>query len=153
MIGAGNGKKVGGILCESIVQGERWAGIVGIGINVNTRVEELPPEVRGKATSLSVEGGKPRDTREVEAGVLQALGRMLELIEREGIALAVARARTLDALRGKEVELRDGARVVKGTGAGIGDAGDLLIQTDKGIVGCMIGTLQSVGGEALRPPR
>ncbi len=40
------GKKVGGILCEAVAMGEqKWAGIVGIGINVRAKVDDFPQRI------------------------------------------------------------------------------------------------------------
>ena len=55
-------KKVGGILCESLAQGARWTAVIGIGINVNTEVQALPPEIQSRATSLAG-AGRPHPKR------------------------------------------------------------------------------------------
>lgn len=53
-----NGKKVGGILCESRISGGVIKSLViGIGLNVNENITELPEELRTKATSLMIESG------------------------------------------------------------------------------------------------
>ena len=54
-----NGKKVVGILTELSVDAGgkvKWI-VVGIGVNVNTHLDELPEEVRDTATSLAIERG------------------------------------------------------------------------------------------------
>lgn len=63
------GKKVGGILCESIVQQTRRGIVCGIGLNINMPLEILN-QIDRPATSLFVEGG---DVLEVEE--------MLELLQ------------------------------------------------------------------------
>lgn len=51
-------KKVGGILCESRISGGVIKSLViGIGLNVNENITELPEELRTKATSLMIESG------------------------------------------------------------------------------------------------
>lgn len=50
-----DGKKVCGILCESVVANERRRVIVGIGVNLNTPEEAFPKEIRGIATSLNAD--------------------------------------------------------------------------------------------------
>lgn len=64
-------RKVGGILVERVEDGERAAAVVGIGLNVSMRREELPV---GEATSLAVEGG-PTDRSVVLAVLLRHLAR------------------------------------------------------------------------------
>ncbi|HUO10844.1 MAG TPA: biotin--[acetyl-CoA-carboxylase] ligase [Phycisphaerae bacterium] len=144
------GKKVAGILCESIVQGDRWAGIVGIGVNVNTRVEELPAELRGKASSLAEADGAEKDLRAMERALLEAISEVLAMLDRSGFGEVVRRAREMDALRGQRVEFQDGERFVSGVAAGIGDLGEMLIRTDKGIEAFVTGSVIAVGGERLR---
>jgi BirA family biotin operon repressor/biotin-[acetyl-CoA-carboxylase] ligase len=57
-----NDRKIAGILVESDVNGEVIErALVGIGVNVNFRLEHLPTELRCKATSILEEYGKPMD--------------------------------------------------------------------------------------------
>ncbi|MHB8770592.1 MAG: biotin--[acetyl-CoA-carboxylase] ligase [Syntrophales bacterium] len=53
------GKKAAGILMEMRLAGERISHVViGLGVNVNTPAEEMPPEIRPIATSLCVATGR-----------------------------------------------------------------------------------------------
>jgi len=53
-----NGKKAGGILCESRLSGESIQSmVVGAGLNVNETGNDLPDEIKSTATSLSIETG------------------------------------------------------------------------------------------------
>lgn len=52
-----NGKKVGGILCETILEHGKRGIVCGIGLNVNMPLEILN-QIDRPATSLLVEGGK-----------------------------------------------------------------------------------------------
>jgi len=144
------GRKVGGILCESVVQGKRWAGIIGVGLNINTRLEELPAEVQRRATSLLAHDGQRRDAGKIELIFLEELAETLRKVAAEGLERLVRRVRQLDTLEGKAVEFQDGERRVFGVAAGIGDSGELLIRTDKGIEAFVTGSVIAVGGERLR---
>ena len=67
-------RKVGGVLCESSGLGTpRAALVVGVGLNVNTRAEDFPEDLRGMATSLAVETGRRFDRVELLAGLLHEL--------------------------------------------------------------------------------
>ena len=69
-----NGKKVGGILCESKISGGEIKSIViGIGLNVNEEVTDLPVELRNKATSLQIENGKRYQLEILLANILNQL--------------------------------------------------------------------------------
>jgi BirA family biotin operon repressor/biotin-[acetyl-CoA-carboxylase] ligase len=53
------GKKAGGILCESKINGGVIKSmVIGIGLNVNDKTEEFPEVLRKNATSLMIENGK-----------------------------------------------------------------------------------------------
>jgi BirA family transcriptional regulator, biotin operon repressor / biotin---[acetyl-CoA-carboxylase] ligase len=112
------GRKLAGILVEARPAGG-WA-VVGIGLNVSTTGDELPPELRGTATSL-------RAAASVE-DVLAALLNMLErwLIAPPAEVLSELRAR--DALRGKQLRWEGGS----GVAAGIDDSGALIVETTAG---------------------
>jgi BirA family biotin operon repressor/biotin-[acetyl-CoA-carboxylase] ligase len=57
-----NGRKIAGILIESDVNGEIIEkSLIGIGVNVNFKLEHLPIELRDKATTILEECGKPTD--------------------------------------------------------------------------------------------
>ncbi len=119
LVGTPAVRKVAGILAEGRPQ-ESWA-VLGVGLNVAVRPEDLPPELRERAGSLE------RDPAELEA----VLGELLAALERwttasEADVLEAVRAR--DALRGRTVRWTDG----EGIGAGIDDAGRLLVDRPDG---------------------
>lgn len=120
------GRKVAGILVEGRPQ-ERWA-VIGIGINVALRLEDLPPQLRRTATSMELE---PAAIPQVLAYLAGALDRWL---------VAPARA-VLDAFKIRDTlvarEIRwlrsgtdDGERI--GRWAGIDEDGRLIVQTSDG---------------------
>jgi BirA family transcriptional regulator, biotin operon repressor / biotin---[acetyl-CoA-carboxylase] ligase len=114
-----DGRKVAGILIEGRPQ-ERWS-VLGIGVNVALRLEELPAELRESAGTLGL------GTDAIEP----ALTRLLELLERwleRPAAETLAAWRSRDALLGREVRWRERS----GTGAGIDDHGRLLVSLADG---------------------
>jgi BirA family biotin operon repressor/biotin-[acetyl-CoA-carboxylase] ligase len=69
---AGDGRKLAGVLAESIASpGGPGAVVVGVGLNVSTRRDELPDT----GTSLSLVTGAPVDRGPVLLGYLRALER------------------------------------------------------------------------------
>jgi BirA family transcriptional regulator, biotin operon repressor / biotin---[acetyl-CoA-carboxylase] ligase len=65
------GRKLAGVLAEA----REGRVVLGIGINVNVRAEELPHEVETPATSLLVETGHELDRAELLAELLESLER------------------------------------------------------------------------------
>jgi BirA family transcriptional regulator, biotin operon repressor / biotin---[acetyl-CoA-carboxylase] ligase len=114
-----DGRKVAGILAEARVQAG-WA-VLGIGVNVAVDLAALPDELHETAGTL---GRHPEELEDVLAKLLRALER--RLAEPAAASLDALRAR--DALRGREVEWDDG----EGVGAGIDDAGSLLVRLRDG---------------------
>jgi BirA family biotin operon repressor/biotin-[acetyl-CoA-carboxylase] ligase len=114
-------RKVAGILLEGRPQ-EGWA-VIGIGLNVRTL--EFPPELQDIATSLALAG--------VETTVAAARDALLAELDRwtEAPAADVLAAwRARDALRGSPVSWSGGS----GLAAGITDTGSLIVETADGEV-------------------
>jgi BirA family biotin operon repressor/biotin-[acetyl-CoA-carboxylase] ligase len=109
------GRKVAGILAEGRPQ-EGWA-VLGIGVNVAIRVEDLPAELHATASTL---GRDPADVEPFLADVLAALERTLSLAPAD--VLDAWRAR--DALTGREISWSGG----RGTAAGIDGDGRLVVE-------------------------
>jgi BirA family biotin operon repressor/biotin-[acetyl-CoA-carboxylase] ligase len=116
-----DGRKLAGILVEARPQ-DGWA-VLGIGVNVAVEVADLPPELRDRAATL----GRPRS--QLEPALTELLDALhARLAEPPAAALAALRAR--DALRDRPVRWADGA----GIGAGIDDAGALLVRLPDGAI-------------------
>jgi len=144
------GKKVGGILCEGVAQEQRWAGIVGIGINANVQVGDLPADVRGRATSVLEITGRPVGLEGLELSILGALSRVLKRVAEEGLAPVVEQFRHWDALAGHDLVIGVDDERVKGVGAGIDPQGHLLLRTEAGERVVERGTVLEIDGEVLR---
>jgi BirA family biotin operon repressor/biotin-[acetyl-CoA-carboxylase] ligase len=113
------GRKVAGILAEGRPQ-EGWA-VLGIGINVAVRPEDLPPELAARAGGL---GLSPADVEPVLAALLAALEARLA----QDSAPILAAYRERDALLGREVRWREG----RGVAAGVDGLGRLLVELPGG---------------------
>jgi BirA family biotin operon repressor/biotin-[acetyl-CoA-carboxylase] ligase len=106
--------KLAGILAEGRPQ-DGWA-VLGIGLNVAVRLDELPAELHGVAATL---GREPREIEPTLARLLRALGRRLS--EPTEALLEAYRAR--DALRGREIEWSGG----RGLADGVDGVGRLVV--------------------------
>ena len=127
-----DGRKVAGILVEGRPQ-ERWA-VLGIGVNVALRPEDLPPEVRSRAGGL----GLPQT--EIEP----LLSRVLEELEywlHSSPELVLAELGRRDALLDRPVRWAGGA----GRGAGVDDQGRLRVRTPAGLVSLDAGEVHLEG--------
>jgi BirA family transcriptional regulator, biotin operon repressor / biotin---[acetyl-CoA-carboxylase] ligase len=111
--------KLAGILTEGRPQAG-WA-VLGIGLNVAVRLEELPIELRHAAATLGYAPDAVEPTLEL---LLAALARRLE----EPTARALDEWRARDALYGREVAWSTG----RGRAQGIDAAGRLVVALDGG---------------------
>jgi BirA family biotin operon repressor/biotin-[acetyl-CoA-carboxylase] ligase len=111
--------KLAGILVEARPQ-EGWA-VLGIGLNVAVRLEELPEDLQSTAATM---GLAPEQVEGALARLLAALARRLG--EDAGTALAAWRER--DALSGREVVWSAG----HGRAAGIDGDGRLVVALEGG---------------------
>ena len=111
--------KLAGILAEGRPQ-EGWA-VLGIGLNVAVRLEELPGELHDSAATLGQGAAEIEPTLEL---LLEALER--RLAEPTGATLEAWRAR--DALRGRTVAWSAG----RGRAEGIDGTGRLVVALEQG---------------------
>ena len=123
------GSKLGGILVERV----DGALVVGIGINVSTRSDELPVDT---ATSLALAGGST-DREMIVKELLRALDRRYAAwIDRGGVSSSVVPAyREHCETIGLQVELRlPGGDVVRGLASDVDDNGHLVVREAGGAV-------------------
>jgi BirA family biotin operon repressor/biotin-[acetyl-CoA-carboxylase] ligase len=120
------GRKVAGILVEA---GDDHV-VVGVGINVGVR--EFPPELAESATSLALEYGEAPELPAVLMLVLERLQVWKAKIG-PGFEELLRGFRVRCALTGKAVRLLAADGALAGTVAGIGDGGELLLQTPAGL--------------------
>jgi BirA family biotin operon repressor/biotin-[acetyl-CoA-carboxylase] ligase len=111
--------KLAGILAEGRPQ-EGWA-VLGIGVNVAVRVEDLPAELHGTAASL---GRAPQQIEPALEQLLAALERRLA----EPAEQTLGAWRERDALRGRAVQWTGG----RGRADGIDGAGRLIVALEQG---------------------
>lgn len=139
------GRKVAGILTEMEAGPSGVAFVVvGIGVNLNLRPEEIPPELVGRATSLAIESDQEVDrTRFVEC-LARALQSRLTAFRHDGFAALRAEYEALHILQGREVEVAGGA-TLRGRVAGVADNGALLVETAHGRVAVHAGEVTLAG--------
>lgn len=127
-----NGKKVCGILTEMAGElNEINYIIIGIGINVN--VEEFSGEVGESATSLSIEGGKKLDRRQLLVHILRNFEVLYNsYIENLDLHASLYIVRKYSALLGKNIKIVQGKLEKKAKAINIDDEGLLLVELEDG---------------------
>jgi len=143
-----SGRKVGGILCELALHGDRVAhAVAGIGLNVHGAP---PPAPGGRWVPGAVAEAVPEVVRgELLVAVLGALGARLDAWyggDAEGIRDAFARR---DHLAGRVIQVATPHEELLGRGAGIDGAGRLRLRTASGDV--VLGAGEVTGVDPARP--
>ncbi len=129
------GKKVCGVLCEMQAETDCVRHIIpGIGVNVNLKREELPKELRGRATSLRMETGRRFSRAAVLAAILNRFEPLYDLWCVQGLEPLLEAIGARDALRGRLVTVEQGGRHVSGVADGILSDGALRLVTGQGAV-------------------
>lgn len=145
-----NGRKLAGILCEAAWEGgEPRCVVVGVGINIAHRADDLPPGLRETATSIRMESGcEPRPAALVDELVPRLIARL-----RQPLVLSAADRTALtarDALQGRDVEVTEpetGALRTRGTALGLSADGGLMVrETDGSVHTVRSGTVRALAG-------
>ena len=117
-------KKLAGILTEASLNGDNCNYvIVGIGLNVTTN--NFPSELKGIATSLSLEGANNVDVNQIIANVINGV-KNLESELLSGNFMAEYKSR--QTLMGKEVTVSGGSNVLTGVAVDVDNSGALVLK-------------------------
>ena len=129
-----DGRKVCGILVESSITGDRLDyAVLGIGLNVNTRFDDAPADVRARATSLREAWNlrAPLDRSEILQQILIRFEARYAHLVMTRISPAREYAAALETL-GREVRIQSGGEIISGLAARIEEDGALIVKTAGG---------------------
>ncbi len=123
-------KKVAGVLVEGVFEGDALqAGIVGIGLNVNMRFDDVPP-LPYPATSLQQELGQPVSREALARELLMALERWYLDAQAGAAVMDAWRAQLLGL--GEPVTVHIGEEAVEGVAEDVDADGRLLLRLEDG---------------------
>ena len=125
------GKKIAGILSETVVQGQNFKGLIlGAGVNLNAKQEDLSLIKDKEVTALNLELGKSVDKTGFLNKLLdkffenydEFLSNGFELIEKDYISRA--------CFLGKEISVKGFDKTVYGVAKSINSEGELVLSQD-----------------------
>jgi len=127
-----DGKKIAGLLTEMSAEPDRIRHIVlGIGVNVNMDVRELPPEVRKTATTLAAVTGTRVDRTALARTLLAGLEKWYQrFLKNEADVLDAWKE--LNVTLGNRVAVSGAGTMLEGLARGIDAEGRLIIRLDDG---------------------
>lgn len=125
-----DGKKVCGILTEMNAElNSIHSLIIGIGINVNTDLQDIPNDLKDKASSLKIIGQKEFSRKSILASLLNHFEPLYnDFISSGSIEASLDICRKYSAVINKEVLLIEGTKSTKVKVKDLSDKGHLIIQ-------------------------
>jgi BirA family biotin operon repressor/biotin-[acetyl-CoA-carboxylase] ligase len=143
-----SGRKLAGVLAELI---DGPAILLGVGMNADAGLDDLPETDGLPPTSLRLEGARPATPSELAVLLVGELQPLCARFDAGGFEAVRADAEALDALRGLELELAfaDGGSA-SGIARGFATDGALVLETAAGREEHRSGLVARVHGGALR---
>jgi BirA family biotin operon repressor/biotin-[acetyl-CoA-carboxylase] ligase len=120
------GKKISGILAES----KGGAVVLGIGVNVNESMSDLPIELRDSATSISMETGRRHERAEVLVSIVGSFEEAYPVWTRSGLGPFIGALEEIMIYIGERVFLERGQERIAGVVKGITAEGYLRLEVD-----------------------
>jgi BirA family biotin operon repressor/biotin-[acetyl-CoA-carboxylase] ligase len=129
-----HGRKIAGILTELAAEPDRvhWV-VLGVGVNVNARREDFPPELRDEATSVLLERGEPAPRALFAAACLAGLEEWLDRHAEAGFGAIRTAWRERSVTLGRQVSVRADGRDVLGVAEDLDEDGALLVRDASGV--------------------
>ena len=125
------GRKLGGILTESVLLAGEAAVVLGIGINVSHRAEDFEGEVRDIAASLEMAAGKQVSREELAQALVEELDALrCGALDEPQLWLAEYRRRCVTV--GREVQVLSGTAAQRATALAVDESYGLLVRYEDG---------------------
>jgi BirA family biotin operon repressor/biotin-[acetyl-CoA-carboxylase] ligase len=140
-------RKAGGIIAEAITDASHGllCVLLGMGINLNLELKDIPDELRDKATSVLIATGRKCDRVRFVATLFERLGVCYKAAETGGFSAVREIYKRYFALNGRRVSVIDGAARTCGLVRGVDPDGALLLETENGPVRILTGDVSLEG--------
>jgi BirA family biotin operon repressor/biotin-[acetyl-CoA-carboxylase] ligase len=136
-----NGKKIAGILIKSaIVKSQFDFIVVGIGVNINQKKSEFPPEIRDIATSVYRETGKEWDRNKIFVQLIKDIYENWKKYQRD-LSKILNKWKENTLFVGEKIKIHHFDRIIEGTFVDINQKGHLLVKGDNGKLEIVAGDL------------
>jgi BirA family biotin operon repressor/biotin-[acetyl-CoA-carboxylase] ligase len=131
VVSARDGRKVGGLLVETIAESDVLRGaVLGIGLNANWRRAAMPAEFAATATSLADLAGTDVDREALLTALIGRLDAELSAVEAGGSPLESYRARC--STLGSLVDIATPEEAISGRAVDLDETGALVVETAAG---------------------
>jgi BirA family transcriptional regulator, biotin operon repressor / biotin---[acetyl-CoA-carboxylase] ligase len=124
------GRKIGGILAETVDTPNGLAVIVGIGVNLTSA--NLPPDLANTATCVEAEAGRFVTADELAESISRYIAYFYELLMDDAYSIVEHWSERSTYHTGKSVRVRLSGEVIEGTTDGLAPDGALRLRTREG---------------------
>lgn len=126
-------KKLGGILTEMRAIPDRIQfAVIGIGINVNAHIADLPVDIHTLATSIADEAGAVYSRSMILSALIKSLDTWLAILSTQGKMPVISEWLKLSCTIGKTVSVLQGNTTVTGIAEDVDNEGFLLVRQSDG---------------------
>ena len=126
-----DGRKIGGVLCESKIKGEFvYKAVIGIGLNINESKEELDPCLESIATSLHIHSEKFFQRERILAQILHEIEPIIEKFPENINSIQTDWSLNCSHLD-KKIEFNRGSKMISGIFKGLGEGGSAILKVDQ----------------------
>ena len=133
--------KIAGILSEAVYIGDDPAGVaIGIGVNQNCPVSDMPPGLQWPTTSVIDEIGEETSIEALLCSIVNEIDSLLQVVERDSSFAAVLDEwREVSSTLGARVRIHEDGMTTDGVAKDIGSDGALIVETEDGLVNVLLG--------------
>jgi len=134
------GRKTAGILTELSAELDHVKYVViGIGVDVNLTLADLPPDLRRTVTSLKIETGKAVSRAALALAILREMDRDYARVTGGDFAAVADEWEDRCTTLGRDVIIRIGDRQIRGRAESLDEDGGLSLRTEHGHIERVIG--------------
>jgi BirA family transcriptional regulator, biotin operon repressor / biotin---[acetyl-CoA-carboxylase] ligase len=140
-------RKAGGIIAEAVTDGSQrlQCVLLGIGLNLNLARDQVPSELRDKATSVLIATGRRCDRTALAGALFKRLNTRYMETESQGFGVIRPLWEHFSALTGRSVIVVDTGARITGVVKGIDTDGALLLETAAGTQRILTGDVSIEG--------
>jgi BirA family biotin operon repressor/biotin-[acetyl-CoA-carboxylase] ligase len=125
-------RKVGGILSEAVsMDNGATTVILGIGINQNTQLKDMPAEFRDRTTTILAESGFETSREELAYRIVNNIDARLAVLLPDGLSSILEEWKKVNVTIGKKVRVNGGEHVIEGVATGITPTGSLRVKVGR----------------------
>ncbi|MFX1605988.1 MAG: biotin--[acetyl-CoA-carboxylase] ligase, partial [Promethearchaeota archaeon] len=114
--------------------------IIGIGVNQNCPVSDMPPGIEWPTTSVIDELGKETSIESLLCSIVNEIDALLQIVDSESSFTKVLDEwRNASSTLGERVQIHEEGKTTIGVAKDIGEDGALIVATDDGLVKVLLG--------------